>query len=177
MQPPPQLPLRCRGGHNFLRCAGKEDPSTIEVGRPAQRNNSNSGMHREVIIILRTLKCAAGVAVGSHVADAQGPGRRVGCGQARCHASFTHWSSSCRRPIEASLSSRLSQASSRLTQSFEAKLKGFKPHAGPEDLELEARAGTEAIYTRLRSTPSEAQRLRPLQHGQSWANLNAYAGV
>ena len=74
------------------------------------------------------------------------------------------------------MSSRLSQASSRLTQSFEAKLKGLEPHAGPEDLELEARAGTEAIYTRLRSTPSEAQRLRPLQYGQSWANLNAYAG-
>ena len=59
-------------------------------------------------------------------------------------------------PIEASLSSRLSQASSRLTQSFEAKLKGLKPHAGPEDLELEARAGTEAIYTRPRS-PVDSQ--------------------
>ena len=44
----------------------------------------------------------------------------------------------------------MSQASSRLVQSFEAKLKGLEPHAGPEDLKLEARAGTEAIYTRLR---------------------------
>ena len=37
-----QLQLRCRGWHNFLRCAGKEDPSTMEVG-PARKNNSNSG--------------------------------------------------------------------------------------------------------------------------------------
>ena len=37
-----QLQLRCRGWHNFLRCAGKEDPSTMEVG-PAHTNNSNSG--------------------------------------------------------------------------------------------------------------------------------------
>ena len=37
-----QLQLRCRGGHNFLRCAGKEDLSIMEVG-PARQNNSNSG--------------------------------------------------------------------------------------------------------------------------------------
>ena len=43
LQLPLQPQLRCRGGHNFLRCAGKEDPSTMEVGRPAQNNNSNSG--------------------------------------------------------------------------------------------------------------------------------------
>ena len=42
----------------------------------------------------------------------------------------------------------MSQASSRL--SFEAELKGLDPNAEPEELELEANAGTEAIYTRLR---------------------------
>ena len=42
----------------------------------------------------------------------------------------------------------MSQASSRL--SFEAELKGLEPNAEPEELELEAKAGTEAIYTRLR---------------------------
>ena len=40
-----QPQLRCRGGHNFLRCAGKEDPSIMEVG-PARKNNSNSAAGR-----------------------------------------------------------------------------------------------------------------------------------
>ena len=51
----------------------------------------------------------------------------------------------------------MSQASSRL--SFEAELKGPEPNAEPEELKLEAKAGTEATHTRLRWTPSEAQRL------------------
>ena len=56
----------------------------MEVG-PAHKSNSEL-KSREVI--LRTPKCEAGVAVGAHVADAQGLGWRPGCGQAQGHASF-----------------------------------------------------------------------------------------
>ena len=49
---------------------------------------------------------------------------------------------------------------------LETELNGPEPNADhePEELALEAKAGTAAIYTRLRWAPSEAQGLRPLRN-------------
>jgi hypothetical protein len=89
LQLPPQPQLRCRGRHNFLRCAGKEDPSIMEVG-PARKNNSNSGRQFYAppsarLLLPQGCTSAAGV---------QGPGRRAGCGRARAR-SHTHTENIC----------------------------------------------------------------------------------